>query len=310
MRRIIGIAGAMLIVLLVLVPTVLAADRLAEGGWVLISTGGDVTVPAGEHAQTVLIVNGTATIAGEADTLVVVNGRVALTGGTVDSLFAVASQVDLDAGSTVTNDVMYVDTTVSQAAGAQVQGTVRDVTGDLAVIGLVLVPAFLLFWIGFALTSIVAALVLAALAARQIRAAEAIITHEPGVALVAGLAGTFLPIVLIIALFITIIGAPLGLAILFGVWPMLAFVGYIVAAIWIGDWILARTSPEIHRERPYLASVIGMLILGALSVLPFVGAIATWFGFGAVLVLAWRIFRAPSVGATAAPTASPAPMPS
>jgi hypothetical protein len=178
------------------------------------------------------------------------------------------------------------------------------------VIGLVLVPAFLLFWIGFALTSIVAALVLAALAARQIRAAEAIITHEPGVALVAGLAGTFLPIVLIIALFITIIGAPLGLAILFGVWPMLAFVGYIVAAIWIGDWILARTSPEIHRERPYLASVIGMLILGALSVLPFVGAIATWFGFGAVLVLAWRIFRAPSVGATAAPTASPAPMPS
>lgn len=309
MRRIFGIAGAMLLVLFLLVPAVLAAEP-GERGWVLVSVNGDVTVPAGDTAETVVVINGTATIAGSSTTVVVINGRAELTGATVESLVAISSQVDIGAGTTVNGDVRYLDSTVTQAADAQVTGSVRDVTGDLAVFGAVIVSAFFLLWLGFALAAVVAALVLAGLAARQVRAAEAIISREPGIALVAGIAGTFLPILLIVALFVTVVGAPLGFAILFGVWPFLAFVGYLVAAIWVGDWILARTSPGVHRERPYLASIIGLLVLAVLTIVPLVGAIATLFGFGAVLVLAWRVFRAPSVGATAAPTATPATLPS
>jgi hypothetical protein len=309
MRRIVSIAAAMLLILFVLAPNAVAADPAPGDSWFLMSVNGDTSVPTGEEASTVLVIRGTVTVAGEVETLVVIDGQAVLTGATVQTLVAVASQVDLDASSTVVGDITYLDSTVNGATGAQVGGSVRDMTGDLAVMGLVLVPMFLLFWLGFALAAVVAALVLAALAARQVRAAEAIISREPGIALVAGLAGTFLPILLIIALFITVVGAPLGLAILFGVWPALAFIGYLVAAIWVGDWILARTSPEIVRERPYLAAVLGMLVLGVLTLVPFVGAIASLFGFGAVLVLAWRVFRGPTVGATTAPTATPAPMP-
>jgi len=309
MRRIIGIAGAMLIVLFTMVPAVLAAE-MPHDGWVLWSTGGDVSVAAGEHADAVIVIDGTATIAGEVNSLIVVSGRAELTGATVESLVAISSQVNIGAGTTVLGDVRYLDSTVTQAPDAQVTGRVSDLTGDFAVFGAVLVSAFFLLWVGFVLAAVVAALVLAALAARQVRAAETIISREPGVALVAGIAGTFLPILLIVALFVTVVGAPLGFAILFGVWPFLAFVGYLVAAIWVGDWILARTSPGVHRERPYLASVIGMVVLGILNIVPLVAMLATLFGFGAVLVLAWRIFRAPTVGATAAPAATPAPMPS
>jgi len=309
MRRIVGIAGAMLIVLFTMVPAVLAAE-MPNDGWVLWSTGGDVSVAAGEHADAVIVIDGTATIAGEVNSLIVVSGRAELTGATVESLVAISSQVDIGAGTTVLGDVRYLDSTVTQAPDARVTGRVSDLTGDFAVFGAVLVSAFFLLWVGFVLAAVVAALVLAALAARQVRAAETIISREPGVALVAGIAGTFLPILLIVALFVTVVGAPLGFAILFGVWPFLAFVGYLVAAIWVGDWILVRTSPGVHRERPYLASVIGMVVLGVLNIVPFVAMLATLFGFGAVLVLAWRVFRAPTVGATAAPAATPAPMPS
>ena len=36
------------------------------------------------------------------------------------------------------------------------------------------------------------------------------------------------------------------------------------------------------------------MILQVVSIIPFVGAIASLFGFGAVLLLAWRVFRQPS----------------
>jgi len=37
---------------------------------------------------------------------------------------------------------------------------------------------------------------------------------------------------------------------------------------------------------------VGLLVLQIISLVPFVGAVASLFGFGAVLLLAWRVFRA------------------
>ena len=56
MRRIVAIAVAMLIVMLFLVPVALAADALPHSGRVLISTQGDITIPAGEQADFVMVV--------------------------------------------------------------------------------------------------------------------------------------------------------------------------------------------------------------------------------------------------------------
>jgi sorbitol-specific phosphotransferase system component IIBC len=79
-----------------------------------------------------------------------------------------------------------------------------------------------------------------------------------------------------------------------------AFIGYLVAGIAIGDWIVGRLSPAVSRERPYLAAVVGLVVLELVGILPLVSAIATLFGYGAVLLLAWRTLRADSTGSAIA----------
>lgn len=48
--------------------------------------------------------------------------------------------------------------------------------------------------------------------------------------------------------------------------------------------------PRILRVRP-VASEIGLVLLQVLTVVPLATAIASLFGFGAVILLAWRSFR-------------------
>ena len=40
--------------------------------------------------------------------------------------------------------------------------------------------------------------------------------------------------------------------------------------------------------------MLDLVVLQVVSIVPFIGAIASLFGFGAVLLLAWRVFRQPS----------------
>ena len=81
MRRLPLILGAMVIALLLSVPAVLAADpAMAHDGRVLVSTGGDVTLPAGEHADAVVVVNGHATIGGDVNTVLVIDGSAEFSG--------------------------------------------------------------------------------------------------------------------------------------------------------------------------------------------------------------------------------------
>jgi hypothetical protein len=301
-----------LLFMLALAPVAAAADPTTANDGVLMAFDEDVTLPADQSTDLVLVIGGTATIQGEADAIVAIGGAAELDGATVDTVVAIGSPVQVGAGSTVTGDIATFDSAaVEVASGAVVNGAVRDLTPQLVGAGAILGPALVLVFIGFMLVTFVAGLALAALASRQVRAAESLISHEPGTVLVAGLAGIVLPLLLIGALLVSVVGIPLGLALLLSVWPAVAYLGYLVAAIWIGDWILGRTSPERVRERPYLASVIGILVLMVLAIIPLAGAIASLFGYGAVLLLAWRVFRGST--SAAAPTVSgitPAPMPS
>ena len=156
-------------------------------------------------------------------------------------------------------------------------------------------PAIFLFMLGVGLVTLLAALVLAALGAKQVRTAEVLIGKEPVETFLFGLGGLIvIPLDRLILAMFTVIGAPLGLSVLFMVWPAAAFIGYLVAAIWIGDLVLNRGTSPGTEERPYLAAIVGVLVLWLISLVPFVGAIASLFGFGAVLLLAWRTFRQPS----------------
>lgn len=308
MNRIFGAGTGLLLVLLLLVPAVAAADpTMVHTGRVLISTEGDITVPAGDRYDAVVVINGDLAIEGEVATVVVVDGNLTMTGAEAETVVAIRTPVTLGAGTVVRNDLYKLDSLVLRQGDATVQGEVRDIASQLAGVGFFLGPLFVLVFLGFAVATIAAALLVAALGARQVRAAEELITHRPVETFAAGLVGVIAPIFLLIGLFITVVGVPLGLGILFVAWPLVAFLGYIVAGIWIGDWVLHRLYPTTVRERPYLASVVGLVILAVMAIIPILPAIASLFGYGAVLLLAWRTFRGGGLSVGSVPTAASVP---
>jgi hypothetical protein len=311
MKRLMSIAGALLVGFLLLVPAVLAADPLPHTGRVIMSTEGDVTIPAGEHADVVIVVNGTATIQGEVNTIVAVDGAATLLGGRTETIVAVRSPVEIGPGSVVLGDVMTVESLVHRTGDGAVQGQVTDAATALIGIGAVLGGALFLIWIGFGLAMVVAGMLLAGLASRQVREAETLISREPALTLGVGIVGLFAFPLVAILLMVTVIGAPLGVGILLQVWPLVAFLSYLIGGIWIGDWILRQTSPERVRERPYLAAVLGVLLLEVVALVPIlalVAMIASLFGFGAVLRLALRTLRSRSVPRPTVAGPMPAPM--
>ena len=306
MKRLLLILTTVALVMGLAAPAVLAAEPSASHrGQVLIAFNGNVTVQSGDQADAVLVTGGTATILGHVDSLVVLNGSAVLQGATVRDVFVTGGTVTLGAGTTVTGDVRTINATVTQDPSAVVGGSVRAADADVVGFAWAIVPAIILLMLGFALVTIVAGLALAGLASRQVRSAEALIRTEPVETILVGLGGLVLiPLVAILSM-VTIIGAPLGLVILLMVWPAAAYAGYLIAGIWIGEWLLYRNSAT-RPDRPYLAATIGLVVLQIAGIIPFVVPIASLLGFGAVLLFAWRTLRQPGPRPIPAP---PAPQP-
>lgn len=295
MQRLLIILATVACLLGIGAPAVLAAEPLPHTDRLLVSVNGPIDIPAGDQLDTLVVVGGDARISGDVRTIVVVRGTATLAGATTGTLVVVNGTADLQAGTTVLGDVRTLDGSVVQQSGATVAGSVRAMDGDLAAffgaLGLLLVPVFILLFIGMALATIAAALLVAALGARQVRATGALIRREPGPVLVAGILGSIVLPLLAVLSIVTVVGAPIGLGMFFIVLPAVAFLAWIVAAIWIGDWMVTRMRGTAEPGRPYLAAVLGVIILAVAGILPFVSAIATLFGFGALLLAAWRMFR-------------------
>lgn len=310
MTRLVRLAAGLLLALLVLAPAALAATPdTAHSGRILIATDGDITVPAGDRADLVVVVNGTATIDGIVHTVVVVDGSAVLTGAKVETLVAIRGPVMLGPGTVIGSDLYKLDALVTKSGDGDVRGSIRDIGTQLTGVGFVLAPLFLALFAGFVIAGLAFGLLVAALGARQVRAAELLMTRNPVQTFVVGLAATILPVLLIGGLFITVVGIPLALGLLFVVWPLAAFLGYIVAGIWIGDWVLERSTPGRVRERPYLATVVGLIVLAVLGVWPFLSMVASLFGYGAVVTLAWRTFHPAQPAGEAAHGGTAAAMP-
>jgi hypothetical protein len=299
MRRLVALLTTLTLVLGVAAAPALAADGDDITGRVMLVAGGDVTVAAGEEAAVVIVAQGHADVAGTVGTLVVLDGTAATSeDARLDSVVLVNGTLDLSAGTTVTRDVAQLNSTVNRAEDATIEGSVTDLAADAAAFGVFVGFASLMLWLGFGVATILVGLVAAALAARQVRAATAYISRQPGTTFLAGLlAAIALPVVAVLAL-LTVVGIPTGFALLFVVWPAVGFVGYLVAAIWIGEWLVNRggaTPPE----RPYLASVIGILVVTVLGFVPLITLIVSMFGLGAVVRAAWATVRGATTRADA-----------
>ncbi len=197
----------------------------------------------------------------------------------------------LGGGTTITGDVHSLRSTVTRLDGSIVEGQMLGIETNFAAFALLLIPVLIVLTIGFALAMVVAGLGVAAFGARQVRQVEDLITTRPGEVLVAGIVGTILLPVLSVLLIATIVGAPIGLVLLFAVLPVLALLGWLVAAVWIGDWLITRSRGTREPGRPYRAAVLGVVVLAVAGILPFVSGIATLFGFGGLILAAWRMLR-------------------
>jgi hypothetical protein len=287
MRRIAGVVGTLAILLLIAAP-VLAAEPVTASDHVLVSVQGDVTISATDQADVVVVVQGSALIEGAVNTAVVVDGTATLRGAQVETLTIVNGTVYLEAGTTVAGNVYQLNGNVQQAEGVSVGGSVLPLTQDFAGWALFIGTAAIVMWLGVVVATFVAGFALAAFASRQVRTTEAIISREPLKAFLVGLLMLFLPPIIFVALAVTIIGLPLALGMLLLFWPALAFIGYLVAAIWIGDWVLRTVANRPPADRPYLAAFVGLVVAGVLGFIPLVTAIISLFGLGAVTVAGWR----------------------
>ena len=291
MTRIIGTISALFLAMVILVPVAAAANPFDPAdGRMLMSVGGSMTIPAGDSLDSVVIVNGTANIAGHVRSLIVIDGTANLTGGSAVDIVAITGHVNLDETSEVTGRIRAVESTISAAPGASIQGGVvegLDLYREVLVIG----PALFLVYLGFVLAALAAALLLVAVAARQVRSAEDLIGRDPLPTFFAGLGALAAIIVAASLAIVTIVGAPLGVGLLIGFLPGILFVGYVVAGISLGDWMLRRLTQRAPRERPYAAAAVGIVVLGLLSVIPTVGGFASLFGVGAITRLMWRNAR-------------------
>jgi len=293
------VLAAVVAVLLAFMAGPAAAQGAAEDS-VLVRVNGDVTVPAEESHGVVVVVNGDLEIEGTATTVVVVSGRAALVGATVETLVVVDGTADLGAGTRVTGDVHLVESDIIRDPSATVVGSIDRSTGDFSrgfwIVGF-------LFMLGWVIMTVLAALVLAAVAPDFARRAGRTITAALGQTIVAALILWIVVPILGIALFATVIGVPTALTIWFALLPAVGLVGLLVAGVRLGEYVTGGRDGIGH---PYLAAFIGTVILMLVGAVPVLGpiavAVAGFLGSGALALLAYRAVRSQ-------PQAPPPPVP-
>lgn len=290
MRNRTVLLGLLVVVVLAIPAAALAQSGNKDKSGVLFRAGGDVAVAEGERADAVIVIEGDLAVAGMAGTAVVVNGTAALTGATVDTLVVVNGDAVLGDGSTVTGDVVLFSSTLEQSDDSTIGGSVVEGFEGGFIAGLWIFA--LILAVGFAIVAIVAALVFAAVAPVTARATGRVIMADLGAVVLAGLAFWIgLPIAAGLIL-VTIVGIPIALTIWLMVMPLVGFLGFLAAGIWIGDLIVARGRGVGH---PYLAAFVGTLLLGLVGLVPFFGGLvvglASLLGGSALALLAWRSFR-------------------
>ncbi len=231
------------------------------------TVGGDVSVAAGD-----LTVAGTVEGNVKAAVQRLELAETASVGGSVQ--YSSDAELDRAEGATVSGQVSAVDNlSVDSGAGDFLSGPAGLLFGVYGVVATLVVGAALL----------VAVPEFAGSVATEVREH----TLRSGGAGLGGLVG--IPIGLAVVA-ITIVGAPLALLGLMA-FGLLVFTGAALAEYAAGVWALSYTDVESR----WAALVVGVVVVGVLSRLPFVGTLVNLvvflFGFGAVLVLLSRRYR-------------------
>ncbi len=285
----------LLVITLLLFPGVALAQSSTSTDDFLLRVNGPITVNANEEVGTVMVISDNAVINGIVrQDLIVIDGNATVTGTIEGNVTMVRGTLDLRGTSRVAGDVNLVNSSITRAAGATVEGSETHSSFNWS--GWELFAFSVYLWISGTIALIVAGLIFAAVGGRQLVRSGNLISQQPGATILAALiVGIGIPLVTVVA-FASILGIPLGLGMLFFLIPALWFFGYLVAGTKLGLMIL-RPRAVNH---PYLAAALGLLVLQAIGLVPFVGGfvdfVAGILGTGALVLLGWHAWRGPQEG--------------
>ena len=254
-----------------------------------IVLSGDVQVRRGEEAGEVVVLRGTATIAGVVrGDVVVLDGPIEVTGQVSGAVVSVSGPVTLGPSSRVLGDVLAHDN-VTAAPGARVDGDVREGVTFTFRTPIEALGAFAP-WLAVWFSVLALGLLLLLLGPRAADAVALAARGSPWPSVGWGVvAFVVLPLVGVIGVF-TLVWLPLGLGLLLALF-LLYSVGLAGSAFALG-----RVLWDEPRSR-FLAFVIGWAILAAVAAIPFVGGVV-WaagavFGLGSTTLAIWRARGAP-----------------
>jgi hypothetical protein len=245
---------------------------------------GDVSVQRGTVVGEVVVFSGSATVTGVVqDDVVVLDGPVTIVGQVGGDVVALHGPIRLTRTAQVTGDVL-AGGALDIAHGAEVAGAVRhDVAftfaGPLGVLGALLASA------AMAASILVCGLVVLLLAPRGADRAADAARSTPLAAAGWGVVLTIALPLLALAAGVTIVGLPLGLAVLLAL-GLVWLLGLAVATFAIGRLV-------IHEPRSRVAALlVGWAIVAAIGLVPVLN-VGVWtllgvFGLGVMLVGAWR----------------------
>jgi len=253
-----------------------------------IVLSGDVQVRRGQEVGEVVVLHGTATVAGVVrGDVVVLDGRIDVTGQVSGAVVSVGGSVALGPSSRVLGDVL-AHGTVSAAPGARVDGDVRQGVTFTFRAPIEALGAFA-SWLAVWCSVLALGLLLLLVGPRAADAVSSAAHGSPWAAVGWGLAAfVALPLAGVIGV-LSLVWLPFGLGLLLSL-----FLLYSVGVAW-SVFALGRVLWHEPRSRT-LAFVIGWAITAAVAAIPFVGGVV-WvagavFGLGSSTMAIWRARRA------------------
>ncbi len=297
----------LLAILIASLPAAAAAQQEDDRGGLALRINGDFTLAEDERLSALVVINGDAVVAGTiSDFMLVINGDATVSGTVERDVTMINGTLTLEPDAVV-DDVSLVRSDLVEEPGATVTGDVTRTTRWIFLSTGALILVGIAFWVAMTFTVLVAGLVFAAVAGRQLSQAASLMTDRAGQSILSGLIVLFgLPIIAVFAM-LTIVGIPLGIGMLLFLLPALTFLGYIVAGTWLGSLMLSRTPAGGFSERPFAQAVAGLLVLQIIilipGVAPLVFIVGGVWGTGGLVYLAFRNLR----GAGGTPPSAPAP---
>lgn len=249
-----------------------------------IVLAGSVTVPRGERVGEVVVFSGRATVNGVVTgDVVVLGGPITVRGQVNGSVIAADGDVRLAESARVGGDV-YASGTIRNRPGAEVRGEARggvrfSLQAPLAALGNLLGP------VAVSISVLVAGLLLVLVAPRGADAVADALGEAPLASLGWGILLALGVPITAVALVVSVLGLPLGLALILslGLW-------WLVGLTWAA-WCAGRGLVRAPRGR-VTALLAGWAILAAVGLVPILN-VAAWtlapiLGAGAMVVATWR----------------------